>query len=167
MAIAGTLALAVGAGAVLAAGPGPEEDSAEVAPPPGVGAQPTAVPEADLGTARTLLAAGAVDEAERLAESLSERHPYAAAPRMLLGDVHMRRNDAVAAVHAYRAAVLRDPDLLDRKAAAYQGRKIERAVQEALAEVEEVGQGVAPTSERRSSKRMLRVMQRRIAGSCD
>ena len=120
--------------------------------------------EPEITPIRALLESGAVEQAEVLASGLSRRFPLAAAPHLLVGDAQLRRDHPIEAALAYRRAVLRDPDILDKKTPQYQGRKISRVVEEALAVLADRSDGDG--SETRRLERQLRAMQRRIAGSC-
>lgn len=116
--------------------------------------------------ARELLNAENLAGAEELLRGLAAEFPYEGDPHLLLGDLAMRRQDAVLAMVEYRKAVELNPDFLDKKAPAFQGKKIRATVEEA-AGVLEKGMENRPDASRQTEYRdTLKYMRRRIAGSC-
>jgi tetratricopeptide (TPR) repeat protein len=113
-----------------------------------------------------LLEAGGLAEAEALAQDLIKRHPYQAVPHMLLGDVLMRMQDPVAAMHAYKRAIELDPDYLDKKTPQFQGKKMKIAVGEALAEIEDQLKQHPGDERLKAEKKTVYYLYRKIAGSC-
>ncbi len=123
--------------------------------------------EADgrMKAARNLLEGNNLAKAEVLVRELTQAYPYEGEPWMLLGDVLMRRQQIIDAVLAYKEAVDLNPDYLDRKTPFFQGKKLKRAVNEALGELD----GRIKTGGGDDVKKMRKTMyylQRRIAGSC-
>ncbi len=117
-------------------------------------------------TARNLLEAGNLAKAEALVRELAQSYPYEGEPRMAMGDIYMRRQEPVRAMLEYKEAVDLNPDYLDRKTPAFQGKKLKIAVREALSEIEK-GLSRSPSDESlKRNRKTLYYMQRRIAGSC-
>ena len=50
--------------------------------------------------------------------------PYEGSPHMVLGDLHLRRQEPVQAMIAYKNAIKLNPDYLDKKTPVFQGKKI-------------------------------------------
>ena len=113
-----------------------------------------------------LLEAGGLAEAETLAQDLIRRYAYQAEPHMLLGDVFMRKQDPVRAMHAYKRAIEYNPDYLDKKTPQFQGKKLKVAVGEALAEIENRLKQRPGDEGLRAEKKTVYYLYRRIAGSC-
>jgi hypothetical protein len=85
---------------------------------------------------------------------------------MVLGDIYMRKQQAVRGVLEYREAIDLNPDYLDKKTPLFQGKKLKVAVREALTEIEE-GLRRNPADESlKKGRKALYYLQRRIAGSC-
>ncbi|HEY3360111.1 MAG TPA: tetratricopeptide repeat protein [Polyangia bacterium] len=105
---------------------------------------------------RALLEAGSLTQAQAQALALAQRYPHEGEPHMLLGDIHLRRQDLAAALRAYREAVDRNPDYLDRKTPLFQGRKLKHVVDEAQRE--------AVTA--RAHQKLIHYLLRRLAGGC-
>jgi len=115
---------------------------------------------------KNLMEADNLDQSETLIKELIEKHPYEADLHMLMGDVHMRKQDPVRAVLEYKEAVGLNPDYLDKKTPLFQGKKLKVAVGEALAEVDK-GLRRNPSDESMKNKRkVVYFLQRKIAGSC-
>ncbi len=125
---------------------------------------------ADLGNAvklaRNLLEAGNLARAEGLAWDLTRQYPYEGEPRMLIGDILMRRQDPVKAMHEYKEAIDLNPDYLDKKTPLFQGKKLKIAVGEALAEIDRQLKLSPGDESLKGEKRVIYYLYRRIAGSC-
>ena len=122
--------------------------------------------ENNLKLVKNLMEANNLDQSETLIKELIQKFPYEAAPHMLMGDVHMRRQDPVRAVLEYKEAVGFNPDYLDKKTPFFQGKKLKVAVGEALAEIDK-GLRRNPSDESLKNKRkVIYFLQRKIAGSC-
>ena len=122
--------------------------------------------EKEVKLARNLMEAGNPGKAEALVLEMISRNPYEAELHMLMGDIHLRKQDPVRAVAEYREAVDLNPDYLDKKTPLFQGRKLKSAAAEAM---EETGRRIEanPGDEGlREVKKSIYYLQRRIAGSC-
>ena len=132
--------------------------------------QPAAAPLEDIGPqlaqVRTLIEAGNLDQAESLAQALRQRYPADGGPALLLGDVSMRRQDPVAAMHRYKDAIELNPDYLDKKTPLFQGKKLKVAVGEAQAEIEKQLRQHPGDESLKREKKMIYYLYRKIAGSC-
>lgn len=82
-------------------------------------------------TAAQLLAAGNMDKLKPLLDEMIAGYPYQSEPFMLLADYHIRRQEPVAAMHAFRQALDLNLDYLEKKTPLYQGKKIKSTVREA------------------------------------
>ena len=116
--------------------------------------------------ARNLMEAGNLAKAEILVRDLIQNYPYEGEPRMVMGDIFMRRQDPIRAMLEYREAVDLNPDYLNKKTPLFQGKKLKIAVREALAKIDE-GIRQNPADEAlKKDRKTLYYLQRRIAGSC-
>jgi len=116
--------------------------------------------------ARSLLAQNSLEQSAGLLRTLAEELPYEGQVHMLLGELHMRKQDSIAAMLAYRTAIDLHPDFLDKKAPDFQGKQVKVAVQEASVEIGRRLQQNQGDSELKEIRRTLYYMLRRIAGSC-
>lgn len=115
---------------------------------------------------KNIIEAGSLSRAEIMIRELMQRYPYEAAPRMLMGDVFMRRQEPVKAMLEYKEAIDLNPDYLDRKTPLFQGKKMKIAVGEALAEINNKIK-LAPDDETlKGDRKIIYYLQRKIAGSC-
>ena len=115
---------------------------------------------------RNLLEAGNFVQAETLIGELIRKHPYRGEPRMFMGDLLMRKQDPVRAMHEYKQAIDLNPDYLDKKTPLFQGKKLKVAVGEALIEIENrIKKGPGDEALKREKKELY-YFYRRIAGSC-
>ena len=116
--------------------------------------------------ARNLLEGNNPDKAEPLVRDMILQQPYEAEPRMLMGDIHMRMQKAAIAALDYKEAVDLNPDYLDKKTPLFQGKKLKIAVREALDDIEKKLK-VSPQDEYlKKERKIIYILQRRIAGSC-
>lgn len=163
----GLLCLLVPA-AFIVAGSGPETPPALRLPVTGTAAPSVDPAGLDRGVRqiRTLLDSSRLEQAEVLIAELAGRFPYRGEIFMLKGDLFMRRQDPVKAVHEYRQAVELEPDLLDRKTPLYQGKKIKAAVEEALTEIEHRARQRPGDASLRQARKTIYSLYRMIAGSC-
>ena len=115
---------------------------------------------------KKMMNGGSLKQAEAMARELVSGFPYSGTPHMLLGDIHLRRQDPVAAMEEYRLAVDLNPDFLDKKTKDFQGKKIKKVVDEAR-EIIDSRLAQEPDSQKwRQAKKTVYYMLRKIAGSC-
>ncbi|MDA8098707.1 MAG: tetratricopeptide repeat protein [Nitrospiraceae bacterium] len=166
IAIATVFALAIGTAVLML---GRREEPGRTAPQRGMAAEPapaSAELDANLKILRNLLDAGNLAEAEPLAQDLARRYPFQAEAQMLLGDLFMRKQDPVQAMHAYKKAIEYNPDYLDKKTPQFQGKKLKVAVGEALAEIESRLKKNPEDETLKAEKKTVYYLYRKIAGSC-
>ena len=133
-----------------------------------MGTVPGAPAEAEgmIRTAKNLLEEGSLDKAEALVKELVLKYPYEGGPHMIMGDIFMRRQEAVKAIFEYKEAVDLNPDYLDRKTPLFQGKKMKMTVGEALTEVENKIKADPGNELLKKYRKDIYYLQRRIAGSC-
>jgi hypothetical protein len=127
---------------------------------------PSAELDAGVRLARNLIEAGSLSQAEALLRELKGKFPYQGEPAMLLGDVFLRRQEPVRAMHEYKEAIDLNPDYLDKKTPLFQGKKLKSAVGEALAEIDGRLKASPGDAALRQEKKTIYYLYRRIAGSC-
>ena len=146
----------------------------DTTPPPGsqrhlptVAAQ-SASPEyaAQLKVAGQLLAAGNLEKLKSLVDEMVGKYPYQAAPFMLLADYHIRRQQPIAAMHAYRQALDLNMEYLEKKTPLYQGKKIKATVREAEAAINAALTAGAADAALLESRKEMYLMLRKLAGGC-
>ncbi len=115
---------------------------------------------------KNLLEAGSLPQAEILARDLIRKYPYEGEPHMLMGDLFMRRQEPVKAMHEYKEAIDVNPDYLDKKTPLFQGKKLKVAVGEALAEITNRLRLDPGDESLKSEKKVIYYLYRKIAGSC-
>ncbi len=115
---------------------------------------------------RNLLDGGSLSQAEILIQDLVRKYPYEGEPHMLMGDLFMRKQDPVKAMHEYKEAIDVNPDYLDKKTPLFQGKKLKVAVGEALAEITNRLRLDPRDESLKSEKKVIYYLYRRIAGSC-
>lgn len=115
---------------------------------------------------RNLIETDNLNKAEAIIGELIQKYPYEGEPHMLMGDVLMRRQEPVRAMHEYREAIDSNPDYLDRKTPLFQGKKLKVAVGEALAEIERRQRLNPGDASVRSERKVIYYLYRKIAGSC-
>ncbi len=115
---------------------------------------------------KNLIEANSLGKAERLVQELLRQYPYEGEPRMLMGDIYVRKQESVRAVLEYKEAVDLNPDYLDKKTPLFQGKKIKVAVKEALDDVEKRLKADPADESVRRDRKVIYYLQRRIAGSC-
>lgn len=116
--------------------------------------------------ARNLIEAGNLSQAETLLRDLKKTYPYQGELSMLMGDLLMRRQDPVGAMHEYKEAIELNPDYLDKKTPLFQGKKLKIAVNEAKTEIENRLRQDPENGSLRQEKKTIYYLYRRIAGSC-
>jgi hypothetical protein len=93
---------------------------------------------------------------------LKQKFGYQGELSMLMGDVLMRKQQPIMAMHEYKEAIDLNPDYLDKKTPLFQGKKMKIAVGEALAEI-----GLnRPSPTTILSKKKSDLFVPRISGSC-
>ncbi len=115
---------------------------------------------------RNAIEADGLNKAEMMTKELMQKYPYEGEPRMLMGDILMRKQDPVRAVFEYREAIDINPDFLDKKTPLFQGKKIKTAVIEALAENDRKMRLAPGDGSLMKDRKTIYYLQRRIAGSC-
>lgn len=115
---------------------------------------------------KSLIEGNNLYKAEMLVNELIQKYPYEGEPRMLLGDIFMRRQDPVKAILEYKEAVDLNADYLDKNAPLFQGKKIKVAVKEATAEIEKRIKANPEDAFAKKFKKDVYYLQRKIAGSC-
>ncbi|OGW32195.1 MAG: hypothetical protein A2X59_10110 [Nitrospirae bacterium GWC2_42_7] len=115
---------------------------------------------------RNLIESSNIIKAENLTKEIIGKYPYEGEVRMLMGDIFVRKQEIIKAVEEYKMAVDLNPDYLDKKTALFQGKKLKRAVSEALSEIEGKLR-INPQDEAlKKFRKDIYYLQRRIAGSC-
>lgn len=117
-------------------------------------------------TAAQLLAAGNMDRLKPLLDELIAKSPYQAEPFMLLADYHVRRQEPVAAMHAFRQALDLNLDYLEKKNPRYQGKKIRNTVREAEDAINIALAENPADPAMRENRRAVYYMLRKLAGGC-
>lgn len=120
----------------------------------------------ELHVIKNLVEAGTLDKAEALTIGLIQKHPFEGGPRMMMGDIFMRRQEPLKAMPEYRHAIDLNPDYLDKKTALFQGKKLKVAVSEALTGIEKALRQKPDDASINSSRKDAYYLQRKIAGSC-
>lgn len=115
---------------------------------------------------KNLIEADSLAQAEALIRELMHKYPYQGEPHMLMGDVFMRRQEPLKAMHEYKQAIDLNPDYLDKKTPLFQGKKLKVAVGEALGEIEKQLRVSPEDGSLKSEKKLIYYLYRRIAGSC-
>lgn len=115
---------------------------------------------------KNLMESANLDKAEMLVQEVIKKYPFEGEPRMLLGDIYLRRQKLVDAVYAYKDGVDLNPDYLDKKTPLFQGKKLKFIVAEALSEVNRELEQNPDNRKMKNDRKMIYYLQRRIAGSC-
>ncbi len=116
--------------------------------------------------AEDLLENNNLQKAEELATNLISEYPYDGAPHMVIGDIHLRKQNPVAAMDSYRNGIDLNPDYLDKKTKVFQGKKIKAIVLEAKAAIDKKLKVDSGNGDLRQKRKTVYYMLRRIAGSC-
>lgn len=132
---------------------------------PGVPAPDNAL-ESKVRLIRGLLEGNNLNKAEMLVRELIQQHPYEGEPRMLMGDILVRKQQPVEAALEYKEAVDLNPDYLDKKTALFQGKKLRITVNEALDDIEKGLRTSHDEEKLKRARKIIYYLQRRIAGSC-
>ncbi|MBI5203478.1 MAG: hypothetical protein HZA11_01005 [Nitrospirae bacterium] len=115
---------------------------------------------------RNLIEANNLGKAETFARELILQYPYEGEPRMLTGDIFIRKQEAVKAMFEYKEAIELNPDYLDKKTPFFQGKKLKAVVREALEEIEKKIKLKPDDESIKRDRKIIYYLQRRIAGSC-
>ena len=115
---------------------------------------------------RNLIEAGNLSQAESMIRELKQKFRYQGELSLLMGDVLMRKQEPVKAMHEYQEAIDLNPDYLDKKTPLFQGKKLKTAVGEALAEIENRIRQNPVDASLKQEKKVVYYLYRRIAGSC-
>jgi len=122
--------------------------------------------EKKVKVANDLLTSNNFEKAEQLINGLISEYPYDGQPYILLGDLHLYRQNIMQAMLAYKEAVSYNPDFLDKKAPLFQGKKIKNTVKEARVYLEEQLARNPGDHQLKEYKKSIYYMLRKIAGSC-
>jgi len=117
-------------------------------------------------TAEQLLKAGNLDKLKPLLDEMVAGYPYQAEPFMLMADYHLRRQEPVAAMHAFRQALDLNMNYLEKKTPLYQGKKIRNTTREAEALINVALAANPGNAQMRKSREELYYMLRKLAGGC-
>lgn len=122
--------------------------------------------ENEVKAIKVLIEGGKLSEAETLTKELLQEHPHEGEPRIIMGDIFMRKQEPIMAVLEYKEAIDINPDYLDRQTSVFQGKKMEVAVKEALSEIERnLGKNPEDALMKKHRKNIY-YLQRRLAGGC-
>ena len=122
--------------------------------------------ESEVKAIKVLIEGGKLGQAEVLTRELLEEYPHKGAPRVLMGDIFMRKQEPIMAVLAYKEAIDINPDYLDKQTPQYQGKKMEVAVKEALLEIERNLKDNPEDAVMKKHRKNVYYLQRRLAGGC-
>jgi len=116
---------------------------------------------------RNLMEDGNLAQAEARTRTLLQKYPISwGEPHMLMGDLLMRRQEPIQAVHEFKDAIESNPDFLDKKTPLFQGKKLKVAVEEALAEISRRLKMSPGDESLKREQKMIYYLYRKIAGSC-
>lgn len=115
---------------------------------------------------KNLIESGNLSQAESMIRELKQKFGYQGELSMLMGDVLMRKQQPIMAMHEYKEAIDLNPDYLDKKTPLFQGKKMKIAVGEALAEIENRSRQNPDDTALKHEKKVIYYLYRRIAGSC-
>ena len=122
--------------------------------------------ENEVKAIKVLIEGGKLGQAEMLTKELIQENPHEGGPRLIMGDIFMRKQEPIMAVLEYKEAIDINPDYLDRQTSIYQGKKMEIAVKEALSEIERnLGKNPEDAIMKKHRKNVY-YLQRRLAGGC-
>jgi len=122
--------------------------------------------ENEVKAIKVLIEGGKLSRAEMLTKELIHENPHEGEPRIIMGDIFMRKQEPIMAVLEYKEAIDINPDYLDRKTPLFQGKKMDVAVKEALSEIERnLGKNPEDALMKKHRKNVY-YLQRRLAGGC-
>ncbi len=119
-----------------------------------------------LNMLKKLIETNNLQKAEALLNELTGKYPYDGELHMLMGDVMMRKQDAVGAIYKYKDAVDLNPDYLDKKTPFFQGYKIKIAINEAKLRINETLSKKPGDQDMKTAKKNVYYLLRKLAGSC-
>ncbi|OGW37069.1 MAG: hypothetical protein A2Y97_01655 [Nitrospirae bacterium RBG_13_39_12] len=122
--------------------------------------------ESNSNDIKRLIEGNNLSRAEILVKELVQKYPFEGEPRMLMGDIFMRRQDPVNAILEYKEAVDLNPDYLDKKTSLFQGKKLNIAVKEAIIEIEKRIKADPDDKLMKKYRKDIYYLQRKIAGGC-
>jgi tetratricopeptide (TPR) repeat protein len=115
---------------------------------------------------KSLIEGNNLNKAEILVKELIQKYPFEGEPRMLMGDIFMRRQDSINAALEYKEAVDLNPDYLDKKTPLFQGKKLNVAVKEAIIEIEKKIKADPDDKLIKKYRKDIYYLQRKLAGGC-
>jgi hypothetical protein len=124
------------------------------------------IPPEKLDAIKAMIAANSMKKADAIVAEMLEKYPYEGGPHMLKGDIMMRKQDPVAAIYSYRAAVELEPDYVDKKTQLFQGRKIKVAVDEVKTIIDRALVKDPADGEMKKARKTMYYLLRSLAGSC-
>jgi lipopolysaccharide biosynthesis regulator YciM len=122
--------------------------------------------EDEVKAIKDLIEGGNLSKAEMLTKELIQEHPYEGEPRIMMGDIFMRKQEPIMAVLEYKEAIDINPDYLDRQTPRFQGKKMEVAVKEALLLIERNIEKNPEDALMKKHRKNVYYLQRRLAGGC-
>lgn len=129
-------------------------------------AEADGIPDDQIKIIKSLIETNNFQKAEALLNELTGKYPYDGELHMLMGDVMMRKQDAVGAIYKYKEAVDLNPDYLDKKTAIFQGYKIKVAIDEAKARINETLSRKPDDHDMKAAKKNVYYLLKKLAGSC-
>ncbi len=115
---------------------------------------------------KNLIEANNLHKAEALLNELFGKYPYEGELHILMGDVMMRKQDAVGAIYKYKEAVDLNPDYLDKKTPLFQGHKIKVAIKEAKVRINMTLSESPDDQEMKAAKKNMYYLLKKLAASC-
>jgi tetratricopeptide (TPR) repeat protein len=122
--------------------------------------------ENEVGAIKSLIEGNNLNKAEILVKELIQKYPFEGEPKILMGDIFMRRQEPVNAILEYKGAVDLNPDYLDKKTSLFQGKKLNVAVKEAIIEIEKKVKANPDDKLIKKFRKDIYYLQRKIAGGC-
>jgi len=122
--------------------------------------------ENEVKAIKVLIEGGKLSQAEMLTKELIQENPHEGEPRIIMGDIFMRKQETIMAVLEYKEAIDINPDYLDRNTPLFQGKKMDVAVKEALSEIERNLEINPEDALMKKHRKNVYYLQRRLAGGC-
>jgi len=120
-----------------------------------------------LRTADNMMRTTGGKDAEVLIAQLKRELPYDARPQVIEANLFWRRQQTLAAMHAFRRAIDLDLDYLDKKSPLFQGKLIRNVVNEAKEIISAGLKGGVDGERLRAAKKEYYYMLRKLAGGCN